>query len=182
MTKYTPEQRIRIFWSHVDKSGGDDACWLWLAHKDREGYGRSAMAGEFLAHRVSYTLANGQIPDGLCVLHKCDIPACCNPLHLRLGTQLENIQDRVKKRRSAAGLRNGRSTQPERNGAYTHPERIPRGEKHPFAKLTEDNVRAIRQRYASGGITQQALADEYGVGNSVICTIVKRKRWKHVLD
>jgi hypothetical protein len=96
------------FWSRVDRSGGDDACWPVIGVGND--YGRVLVGGRdgvrWMAHRWSWTLANGPIPDGMVVMHRCDNPPCVNPGHLSLGTQLENIADRVSKGRSATGLRN----------------------------------------------------------------------------
>ena len=81
------------FWSKVSKS---DGCWLWVAFRDRNGYGRfgtSALNRSTLAHRTSYSLTFGDIPEGMHVLHKCDNPPCVNPDHLFLGTDKDNAQD-----------------------------------------------------------------------------------------
>lgn len=86
----TREQR---FWRFVQKSEG---CWAWTADKVTGGYGRFARGGRpklVLAHRFSYELANGPIPDGLHVLHHCDNPPCVNPSHLWLGTDADNARD-----------------------------------------------------------------------------------------
>jgi hypothetical protein len=127
---------------------GSDGCWTWSGVRDRDGYGKLRDAGKRLrAHRVSYTLHVGPIPDGMFVLHRCDSPPCVNPAHLFLGTNLDNIADRHAKARDAKGLSSGRHTKPERtargdrNGARLYPERLLRGEK----------LSAIMRRVAARG-------------------------------
>lgn len=111
-------------WGRVDRSGGADACWTWTAGVEQDGYGILWRGKTYLrAHRVSWELAHGPIPEGMNVLHRCDVPACVNPAHLFLGTQQDNVADRHAKGRDATGLRNGK---------HTHPERTPRGDAHPM--------------------------------------------------
>jgi hypothetical protein len=92
------------FWSRVDKRGPDE-CWLWTGaafrkSKRQMGYGRRAGSGpNTYAHRVAYMLAKGPIPKGKLVMHTCDVPLCCNPAHLLIGTNAENAADRVAKGR-----------------------------------------------------------------------------------
>ncbi len=170
-SQYTPAFVSR-FWSRVDKTS---ACWLWTGGKTTAGYGILYSNGRgsrrVYAHRVVWELTSGPIPEGLLVCHTCDNPPCVNPAHLWLGTDADNAWDKSRK---------GRSTTGDRHGLRLHPERVPRGERSGAAKLTEADVRAIRARYAAGGITQQRLADEYGVTNSLICHVIKRTAWKHV--
>ncbi len=108
------------------------------------------------ASHVAYELFYGTIPDWLQVLHHCDNPACISPRHLFLGTHTDNMHDRTAKRRHAFGI------------------------KHGMAKLTEKDVIAIRERYATGTVSQYQLAAEYGVYQASIGRIVNRKGWKHV--
>lgn len=91
------------FWSKVDK--GDDgewgSCWLWTARTNHFGYGEFWFRKTIhKAHRVAWILVNGEIPDGLCVLHRCDNPSCVNPEHLWLGTKCDNNRDKAEKGRA----------------------------------------------------------------------------------
>lgn len=134
----------------------NSGCWLWTGAIQNKGYGHigNKTRGEhLLAHRVSWMLYHGPIPDGLCVLHKCDVTYCVSPDHLFLGTQADNLADmRAKKRH-------------------------PFGEKNGMAKLTKPEVMAIRRVYRAGGVTQYKLADQYGVTQSAISNIVRYRRW-----
>ena len=95
------------FFAKVNKT---DSCWLWTGAKwqdktkRRLGYGKAYSCGKIRkAHRVSWEISNGNIPDGLCVLHKCDVPLCVNPEHLFLGTVVDNVKDMVSKNRNRWG-------------------------------------------------------------------------------
>jgi len=89
----------RDFWDYVKKTH-DRGCWVWAGSKIRKGYGYWSGGGSRgLAHRHSWALQNGPIPDGLWVLHHCDNPPCVNPAHLYLGTVVENVQDAVSRNR-----------------------------------------------------------------------------------
>ena len=101
------ENDIDRFWDKVD-IGRKNECWYWLGGviwknsiEVRHQYGIFKVGGKkYKAHRVSYTITNGKIPDNHVVIHKCDNPKCCNPYHLKTGTQLENDMDRTKKGRT----------------------------------------------------------------------------------
>lgn len=107
MQDYTPtETDIEKFWAKVDRSGGDDQCWQWMAGLHARGYGRLRWGGEpENAHRIAWMLTNGAIPDGLHVLHTCDNLACCNPHHLVLGTQAEKAVNRPARKRAAGAVK-----------------------------------------------------------------------------
>lgn len=144
------------FWAKVDKRGQDE-CWEWQACK-KNGYGAVTINGKrYGAHRVSYTLKYGPIPEGMLVCHRCDNPACVNPLHLFLGTLDDNLKDCAAKHRM-------------------HP-----GERTNSAKLTAQQITELRLRYANGDANQYQLAAEYGVVQPVISRIIRRHTWKHVL-
>jgi hypothetical protein len=88
------------FFSHVEVTSG---CWLWKGSKTKLGYGKTCFRGKayMAAHRMSYELFVGAIPEGKCVCHSCDIPNCVNPQHLWIGSNTENDIDKSKKGRSA---------------------------------------------------------------------------------
>lgn len=92
------EDKVVLFWSLVDRSGGPDACWEWQGPRYESGYGKFYYDGDSYAYRIAYRLSNrlgrGEIPRGTCVMHSCDNRPCCNPGHLSLGTHLENMRDK----------------------------------------------------------------------------------------
>lgn len=146
------------FWSKVDVRDPDD-CWNWTAGCFNHGYGAFGIGDTTQpAHRVVWALTNGPIPEGMCVLHKCDNKICCNPDHLFLGTRADNNADRDRKGRTE------------------------RGERHHGAKLTEADVIEIRIRYRAGGISQRALAAEFGIHQVNIGCIVRGETWTHLLE
>ncbi len=133
------------------KVGGPDECWLWLAKATANyGYGRmTAGRGRYLrSHQVAWALANGPIADGLVVLHSCDNPACCNPRHLTVGTQSDNMADARGKNRAA---------RPPKHA----------GESHPGAKLRDEDVAEIRR----GGSTLDQAAAQFCVSTKTIWRI-----------
>jgi len=147
------EQR---FWSKIDKKGPDD-CWAWR----RGGYGQFRLDGnKVYAHRLAYCLHHKiELAEivGKCVCHACDNPPCCNPEHLWLGTQADNLRDSSNK------------------------GRVFKGEKHCKAKLKNDDVRLIRV-WLKCGYKQKPIANAFGVDQAVISRIKTGRGWKHIED
>lgn len=166
---------VRLF-ARLIPSG---ACLLWPGRRDKNGYGRLKRSGAHVrAHRVAWEIANGDIPAGMCVLHRCDVPACCNVEHLFVGSVGDNNRDAKAKGRSrgARGVSNGAWTHPERrprgerNGSTLHPERYPRGERSHLAKLSDAQIVAIRAELACG-VPATTLASIYHVSRTHIWRI-----------
>jgi hypothetical protein len=155
------------FWPKVDKRG-DTECWPWQAGTFQFGHGLLRDQGRLRkAHRISWELHFGEIPDGLCVCHRCDNPPCVNPSHLFLGTQRDNIADRDQKGRTARG---------DRSGSRLHPEALRRGEANKGGgKLTTEQVAAMRQRYTKSPISYVQLGKLFGVSHIMARNIVLRR-------
>lgn len=145
-------QTIEVsFWSQVDIRQPMD-CWLWQGMKNHDGYGRMRHGNaRTLTHRISYALVRGPIPEGMRVLHHCDVRDCVNPNHLFLGTQADNIRDMDAKGR----------------------RRPARGEGHGRAKLNRAQALEIRASSDSDTI----LAAQYSVAKSLIWAIRHDRIW-----
>lgn len=155
------------FASLVDRSDVS-GCWLWTGFLSSEGYGSYGYRGrQQKAHRVAWQLVHGEIPVGMCVCHRCDNPSCVRTEHLFLGTVADNNRDRALKGRSRGTFQTGSA----------HPATQRRGEKHWQAKLSDEQVRAIRDR---SGEQQNILASEFGVHPSTISRITRREWRKEV--
>lgn len=140
------------FWAKV-RRGASTECWPYGGYCDDRGYGIFSWAHRerMKAHRAALYFATGTpIPSDVVVRHGCDNPPCCNPLHLELGTQVDNVRDRDSRLRQTRGAR------------------------HPRAKLNEEAVRRIRNDARSAA----AVAREYGVSRSAISDIRNGKNWR----
>jgi hypothetical protein len=159
----------------------DDECWVFQGPLTGGGYGIvwervSGKSRNRGAHRVSWEVANGPIPDGMQVLHRCDNPPCCNPSHLFLGSARDNLLDMSQKGRHFSRTKPERVARGERNGQHTHPERTARGERTSSHKVTAEQVKAIRQRLAIGE-SGRALARAYRVDKKTIYRIRDGMSW-----
>lgn len=159
----------RRFWSKVNKAGPVPAhrpelgpCWEWTAGRARRANGQEAYAmfwlksenQNVLAHRLAWTLEHGD-PGELQVLHACDNQGCVRVAHLFLGTQQDNMTDKVNKSRQARGERAGR------------------------VKVTEEDVRQIRELRRSG-LSQREIGERFGLSQCHVSSIVRRTVWKEV--
>ena len=146
------------FWERliIDQYSG---CMEWSGYLSNDGYGILSFKGNnWRAHRLAYTLIFGEIPKGMNVCHRCDNPKCANPEHLFIGTQLDNIKDRVNKKRCGdhKGVANGR------------------------AKLSEKKVQLSRHIFSNCNITKASLGKMFGVSDVQICNIINNKSWSHI--
>jgi hypothetical protein len=167
----TPEQvkAVLLRSIRIDERSG---CWLWTKSIAKSGYGQIGFMGKnAYAHRVAWIVHNGDIQEGLHVLHKCDVKACINPCHLFLGTAAENVRDMIAKGRARMSGPSG-----DRNPLRLYPGLLS-GEKHGMAKLTANAVKQIRNRYAAGE-TQKSLSREFGVNQPHISRIVRNTNWR----
>lgn len=149
------EKQISRFWSSVAKT---DTCWEWQKYCNPNGYGITSFATKlYAAHRVAYFLTTGIDPGELFCCHTCDNPKCCNPSHIFLGTQKDNMRDMATKGRNV----------------------MPRGSAHAKSKVTEDQVREIRRRHATGERCTD-LAREFGMSKTALMYIYQRKSYPDV--
>ena len=131
----------------------ESGCWIWMSTIEDSGYGRVCSGKKpFYAHRASYEQKYGKIPNGMMALHHCDIKSCVNPDHIFIGTQKDNMLDKVLKNRQAKGINHGN------------------------AKLTEDQVREIK----SSSETSIKLAAKFNYSASMIREIKNGNLWKHL--
>lgn len=139
-------QRSVRFWKRVERAGLDD-CWPWMGRRTPRGYGEFGTAERpERAHRYALMLSGVDVPAGMVVMHLCDNPPCCNPRHLKVGTNLENNRDMIAKGRA----------------------RYLAGDAHPKAKISEADKSDI---VARRGENQRTIADDYGVTKSTICRV-----------
>ena len=145
------------FWQKV-RIGWPNDCWLWQAGTDADGYGKFGVAGRTIrAHRYALLAAHDMMDDPRQVLHSCDVPACCNPAHMRLGTHGDNMADRGRRGRTARlkGSDNGQ------------------------AKLTENQAQQIK-RLLAAKVKQREIAAAFGISQPSVSQINTGRYWGHV--
>lgn len=161
MNQHTPhEERVKRFWAKTQPQGNGCIYWMGSRGGGRNNYGLTSYNGKGITtHRLSWILTHGPIPDGGWILHKCDNPPCVNPEHLYIGDNKQNVRDRI-----------------ERHGP-PDASRLPirRGTQAWANKLSEDQVREIRKRWAPG--MSKIFAKEYGVDPSNILLIIRGDTW-----
>lgn len=136
----TPQER---FWNYAQR-GEPGECWNWTGNKDKDGYGSlRSLTTQIRAHRLSYEMHNGAIPDGHVVRHSCHNPSCVNPGHLLTGTQQDNVNDTMQ-----AG-------------------HIRVNEAHPNCKFSNEVVAEVRQ--SSG--KRKDIAKAFGISESQVGNI-----------
>jgi DNA invertase Pin-like site-specific DNA recombinase len=152
------QKYIDRFWTYVN-AGSADVCWPWTGGKRTKGYGAYRVERKpIAAHRYAMMIHLGHnIPENLHVLHTCDVPACCNPHHLKLGTNTDNVNDRVQRKRSHR----------------------PIGELSGMSKMTGAHIRALLEKRMSG-TSIRALAKEYNLDRSTVSAICKGRTWAHI--
>ena len=159
MSAFTVASEER-FWTFVKKS---DWCWEWIGHRKDTGYGRYPVRRvgskwtSIGAHRVAWFLSFGDIPDGVCVLHKCDNPPCVRPEHLFLGSMADNVSDCMQKRRHVSH----------------------RGEKHGMSKLTATQALEIVKLRRNGSLLED-IGRRFGITGAAVRSIVTGRTWAHV--
>lgn len=153
------------FWEKVLILPYDRGCWIWIGAFDHDGYGHispsTANDTKLRAHRLSWILHFGSIPNGLCVCHHCDNRKCIRWDHLFLGSYADNTRDMWAKGRG--------------NTEHVKPPPPMRGAKNPMAKLTQDKVDQIRRLYPQRSATE--LGDQFGVSTDNIYHILRHKTW-----
>ncbi len=133
----------------------NSGCWLWIGAVNNRGYGKLFTCGKSIqAHRHSWAIHFGGVPNGQHVLHRCDTPACVNPKHLFLGTNADNVYDKMKKGRHIA----------------------PKGTANGCSKLNDEIVRSIRLDNRPNTV----ICKDFGVSNVLISLIKRKQAWRHV--
>jgi hypothetical protein len=137
----------------------ENGCWNWVATKDRDGYGLLThhRGKQIRAHRASYEFHVAKIPVGLLVCHSCDNPSCINPNHLFVGTSKENTRDMLDKNRRP----------------------VLRGERHPNAKLTNDQVTQIKQLRSENRLLKD-IANQFNISFQTVSSITKGTTWNSI--
>jgi len=168
-TLRTKQHKRQYLWRHVAISP-ETGCWEIQLYRNEKGYGRVHVnRGAVYAHRLAYEVFVGPTGD-MFVRHKCDNPCCCNPAHLCLGTQADNLQDASGRGRLQTGPNHYTNRQPEKRLL---------GPKNPMSRLAEEQVRLIKH-YLAVGATCKELAKRFAVCRQTIGDIKTGKTWSHV--
>jgi HNH endonuclease len=150
----------RLFSKYAKNENG---CWIFAGYKDKKGYGHIGIAAEgsdkkrVRAHRLSYSLFVGEIPDGMMICHRCDTPSCINPDHLFVGTAQDNTDDMFSKNRWKGGFE--------------------KGVRPAVTKFTEQDILRMKELYQSG-VKQVDIAKEYRTSQGHISNIILGRAWK----
>lgn len=141
------------FFSNIQRS--ENGCWMWIGYKMKNGYGQLHYQKKVVyAHRLSYFIHKGEFDASLCLCHKCDTPACCNPDHMFLGTRTDNANDKVAKQRHAVGQAVG-------------------------GLFSETDIRTMFALYRSG-MKQSAIARRYKTNPAHVSNIINGHKWGHL--
>ena len=147
---------VEEFWARVEKT---ETCW-WFRRRDGDRFTKHPSVTwrgqKNLAHRIAWLLTHKRLPVGKQICHRCDNPPCVRPSHLFVGTDKDNRQDMANKDRSTHGERNSQ------------------------ARLTADDVREVRRLYSNRMMSQQEIADQFGVEQTTVSFIVRRVTWRRV--
>lgn len=174
----------KIVASFYAKVAISEGCWDWTAARKSYddpvySYGVVCIGSKsdnwkiMRAHRLSYELHTGPIPEGMIVCHRCDRPCCVNPAHLFVGTPADNTRDMHEKGRH-------RAEKGDQSSARRRPECIVRGSEHFRSKLNEEKVVEIR-RLAASGVSGCEIARRFGMSQQGTRSVIVRRTWKHVL-
>jgi hypothetical protein len=152
------DKQIASFWKRVERRGPSD-CWNWTLCCNEKGYGivQFRPHGTFRTHRVAFELSMGRLDSDKILLHSCDNPRCCNPAHLKPGTDAENTKDMISKGR----------------------DRKARGEDSGRAKIKTHQVLEIR-RLDEKGIALTEIAKTIGVSTATAFSVARRRTWRHL--
>ena len=162
LAEYVGAKSMPVPWS---------GCHIWLGGLDKDGYGQAHMNNRNIrAHRLSFLLANGSIPNGAVIMHTCDTPSCVNPDHLRAGSNQDNFADMIQKNRHR--VISGEMHYMHKNPAARS------GENCPSSKLTPQALTEIRE-LLNAGVTQSKIAKLHGVSRTCISAISTGRNWKH---
>jgi len=158
--KKSYQQRREEFSSRFIKK--PSGCWIWNGPVAPDGYGLSGNGKFFRAHRASYILWKGEIPKGMWVLHKCDVPLCVNPDHLYVGSCRQNVKDALDRGLFPVGPNPKKGNPCERNGNH---------------KLTEKEVKSLRAEYIPYKMGAHRLAKKYNISKRQVLRIIKGESW-----